>query len=162
MSQQAETVPDHRQHVLAVRDRKRAEAEAIGLEEAVIDRVVEAFYTRIRADDTLGPIFIARIADWTPHLARMKQFWRSILLGTGEFAGNPMVKHQQIPGLDHAHFSHWLTLFYQTLHEECPQPAGAALFGQRARMIAESLLIGVEMHRDGLSVRGNKRELPHV
>ncbi|MXO71592.1 group III truncated hemoglobin [Alteraurantiacibacter buctensis] len=158
----AEAITDHRQHVLAVRDRKRAEALAIGLDEVVIDRVVEAFYARIRGDELLGPIFTQRIADWPPHLARMKQFWRSILLGTAEFNGNPMARHQQIPGLDHAHFSHWLTLFYQTLRQECPQPEGAALFGQRARMIAESLLIGVEMHRDGLAVRGVKKELPHV
>ena len=162
MPEHVETAPDHRQHVLAVRDRKRVEAEAIGLDEAVIDQVVEAFYARIRADDLLGPIFAGKIADWPPHLARMKQFWRSIILGSGEFAGNPMVKHQQIPGLEEGHFSHWLDLFYATVREVCPQPEGARLFGQRARMIAESLLIGIEMQRDGLVPRARKGSLPHV
>ena len=73
-----------------------------------------------------------------------------------------MIKHQQIPGFEEAHFRHWLTLFYQTLREECPQAEGVTAFAQRARMIAESLLIGVEMQRDGLVLRANKRNLPHV
>jgi hemoglobin len=92
----------------------------------------------------------------------MKQFWRSVLLGSGEFSGNPMVRHRAIPSLAEHHFSHWLTLFYQTLREECPQPEGVAMFGQRARMIAESLLIGVQMQHDGLTPPANNRSLPHV
>ncbi len=134
----------------------------MGIDEVLVDRVVERFYERIRADDLLGPIFTAKISDWPPHLARMKQFWNSVLLGTGEFSGNPMVKHRAIPGLTEQHFSHWLTLFYETLREECPQEEGAFQFGKRARMIAESLLIGVELERDGLTPRVNKRSLPHV
>jgi hemoglobin len=156
------TPPDHRAHVEAIRRRKRAEAEAIGIDEALVDRVVESFYARIRSDALLGPVFADRIADWPPHLAKMKQFWRSVLLGSGEFSGNPMVKHQAIPGLAEHHFSHWLALFYQTLRDECPQSEGVTAFGQRARMIAESLLIGVEMHRNGQSPPAINRSLPHV
>lgn len=155
-------IPPHRDHVFAQREHKRAQAAAIGLDEETIGRVVERFYARIREDELLGPIFAARIADWPPHLARMKQFWRSVLLGSGEFSGNPMQRHQQIPGLAEDHFSHWLTLFYQTLREECPDPQGVALFGARARMIAESLLIGINLERDGLAPREGKRSLPHV
>jgi len=153
---------DHRAHVEAIRLRKRAEAEAMGLDEAVVGRVVERFYERVRQDDLLGPIFAERITDWPVHLGRMKQFWRSVLLGTGEFSGNPMVKHQGIPGLEERHFAHWLDLFYQTLREECPQSAGVTEYGARARMIAESLLIGIEMRRDGLTPHAPKRSLPHV
>jgi hemoglobin len=153
---------DHRAHVEAIRLAKQQEAAAIGIDEALVDRVVERFYARVQADDLLGPIFLARIADWPLHLGRMKQFWRSILLGSGEFSGSPMAKHQAISGLDEHHFRHWLELFYQTLREECPDPAGAASYGARARMIAESLLIGVELHRDGLKSRVEKRSLPHV
>ena len=156
------SAPDHRDHVFAIRERKRAEAAVIGIDEVLVSRVVERFYERIRADALLGPIFAAKISDWPPHLARMKQFWNSVLLGTGEFSGNPMVKHRAIPDLAEHHFSHWLTLFYQTLREECPQEEGAILIGKRARTIAESLLIGAEMQRDGLTPRVNKRSLPHV
>ena len=99
MPDTAVQTPDHRAHVEAIRFRKRAEAAAVGIDDALVDRVVERFYDRVRQDALLGPIFAERIADWPVHLGRMKQFWRSILLGTGEFSGNPMVRHQAIPGL---------------------------------------------------------------
>ncbi|HSG56861.1 MAG TPA: group III truncated hemoglobin [Paracoccaceae bacterium] len=154
--------PDHRAHVEAIRLRKQSEAAAIGIDAELVGRVVEHFYTRVRADELLGPIFAEKITDWPVHLGRMKQFWRSVLLGTGEFSGNPMVRHQGIPSLEERHFAHWLDLFYQTLREECEQAEGVAEYGARARMIAESLLIGIEMRRDGLTPHAPKRSLPHV
>lgn len=154
--------PAHPDHVLKARRDKREQAEAAGLDEQSIDRVVEAFYARIRADAVLGPIFASRIDDWPTHLARMKQFWRSILLGTGEFSGNPMQRHQQICGLTAEHFSRWLDLFYATLRDQCPQPEGLAMFAARARMIAKSLLIGIELQRDGLRLSTPSRSLPHA
>ncbi|GIX20268.1 group III truncated hemoglobin [Erythrobacter cryptus] len=154
--------PDHRSAVLAIRERKRAEAEAIGLDAEVIGRVVERFYGRVRADALLGPIFDARIDDWPAHLAKMKGFWRSVLLGTAEFSGNPMVRHQQIPGLEERHFRHWLELFYRTVQEECSQAEGAEQFSARARMIAESLLTGIELQRHGLRPATTSRRLPHA
>ena len=47
-----------------------------GLDEARIERVVHAFYRRVRADAVLGPIFAAEIADgdWPAHLERMGAF----------------------------------------------------------------------------------------
>ena len=84
------------------RAEKRAAAEAIGVDADYVDHFVEAFYGRVRADDLLGPIFAERIADWPAHLARMKAFWRSVLHNSGEFSGNPMVKHLAIPGLEAA------------------------------------------------------------
>lgn len=156
------TTPEHRAHVLEIRQRKREQALAIGLDEALVGRIVEHFYARIRTDEQLGPIFAERIADWPTHLARMKQFWGAILFGDTRFSGNPMVRHQQIPGLTHEHFSHWLTLFYRTLREECPQPAGVAFMAEKARMIAESLLLGIQLQRDGITSREATRRLPHA
>ena len=40
-----------------------------GITEAMIERLVRAFYAKVRADAVLGPIFEARIRDWEPHLA---------------------------------------------------------------------------------------------
>ncbi len=74
-----------RAHAAAARARKQAQAEAIGIDAAFVDRLVETFYGRIRADDLLGPIFAGRIADWPWHLDRMKRFWRSVLHTSGEF-----------------------------------------------------------------------------
>jgi hemoglobin len=149
-------------HAAAARARKRNEAEGIGIDDAFISRFVEAFYSRIRADQTLGPIFAARIADWDLHLDRMKQFWRSILHNSGEFSGNPMQKHLAIAGLEEQHFAHWLEQFYATLHELEQDPAATRLVGTRARMIADSLLTGIAMREHGLSGARAGAGLPHV
>ena len=92
------------------RAEKRAAAEAIGVDSGYIDHLVETFYGKIRGDELLGPIFAERISDWPAHLARMKAFWRSVLHNSGEFSGNPMLKHLAIPGLELRHFAHWLAL----------------------------------------------------
>jgi len=150
-------------HAATKRAEKRAAAETIGVDAAYIDQFVEAFYGKIRDDALLGPIFAERIVDWPVHLGRMKAFWRSVLHNSGEFAGNPMLKHMAIPGLELRHFSHWLELFYATLRDLEPTCEATALVGERARMIADSLLTGITMQRDGLLVGGRAgKDLPHV
>ena len=153
---------DTRDHAAQKRAEKKAAAEEIGVDAAYIDHFVETFYGRIQQDDLLGPIFNARVADWPAHLARMKAFWRSVLHNSGEFAGNPMLKHIVIPGLEAGHFAHWLELFYQTLREAEENPDATALVGGRARMIADSLLTGYVMQREGLSGGRAGKDLPHV
>jgi hemoglobin len=154
--------PESRAYAEQKRAEKKTAAEAIGVDAAYIDHLVESFYGKIKRDALLGPIFDARIADWPAHLARMKAFWRSVLHNSGEFAGNPMLKHMVIPGIDLRHFSHWLELFYQTLREAEPTCEATALVGGRARMIADSLLTGISMQRDGLSGGRAGKDLPYV
>ncbi len=149
-------------YAMAKRAEKRAWAEESGVDAGFIDGLVDAFYAKIAADRLLGPIFQRHVTDWPPHLALMKAFWRSILHNSGEFSGNPMLKHIAIPGLEFRHFEHWLHLFYQTLRESHASPAAAALVGGRARMIAHSLLTAVETRRDGPSVGRTGKDLPHV
>lgn len=156
------TPAEVRAHVRAARERKRAEAEAKGIDADYISRFVEAFYGRVRADAMLGPIFAQRIADWPWHLDRMKRFWRSVLHNSGEFSGNPMAKHVAIEGLGEAHFARWLGLFYETLRELEQDPAATREVGARARMIADSLLTGIAMRRDGLLGARAGHNLPHI
>ena len=144
------------------RAEKRAAAEAIGVDADYIDELVETFYGKIRADELLGPIFAERITDWPVHLARMKAFWRSVLHNSGEFAGNPMLNHVAIPGLEERHFAHWLTLFYATLRELAPTDDATRLVADRARMIADSLLTGIETQRSGLVGARAGQNLPRV
>ena len=151
-----------RSEVLQAREAKRAQAEALGVDEAFVSRMVETFYAAVRADDMLGPIFAERIEDWPVHLERMKRFWRSILFNSGEFSGNPMLKHLAIPGLELRHFSRWLDLFYETLREAEGHPTATELVGTRARMIADSLLTAIEMRRDGLAGGCAGKDLPHA
>lgn len=151
-----------RSEVLQAREAKRAQAEALGVDEAFVSRMVETFYAAVRADDMLGPIFAERIEDWPVHLERMKRFWRSILFNSGEFSGNPMQKHIAIPGLEQRHFARWLELFYDTLRSLERDPGGTSLVAGRARSIADSLLTGIAVRRDGLSGSNAGKDLPHV
>jgi hemoglobin len=112
-----------------------------GINEAMIDALVEGFYARVRNDGLIGPIFAAHIDDWGPHLAQMKLFWSSIALSTGVYQGRPMPKHMPLP-IDARHFDRWLDLFVETAQDLCP-PVAAAHFIERARRIAASFELGV-------------------
>lgn len=121
------------------------------MSDAYLSQMVERFYLKVQADAMLGPIFAERIKDWPHHLSLMKRFWRSIMLKTGEFSGNPMMKHIAIPRIDDAEFSRWLQLFAETLNELGGPPEARDRIYQRAEMIAESLLLGIHIHRDGIT-----------
>ena len=125
-----------------------------GIDEAMIQRLVHGFYSRIRIDPVLGPIFAARIKEWDPHLARMCAFWSSVVLMTGRYHGRPMEKHALLP-VSGAHFDRWLRLFADTAREMCP-PAAAEHFIDRARMIGASLELGIATHRGLLLSKGER------
>lgn len=127
--------PDRRARITAA---IRAET---GIDEAMIDRLVRAFYERVRQDTLIGPIFEARIADWEPHLQQMCAFWSSVALMTGRYHGQPMQKHLPLP-VDGRHFDRWLALFEATARDLC-SPKAAEHFIERARRIAESLELGI-------------------
>ncbi|GEC58409.1 hemoglobin [Bradyrhizobium japonicum] len=112
-----------------------------GINEAMIEQLVHAFYAKVRKDPMIGPVFGSRISNWEPHLAQMCAFWSSVALMTGRYHGTPMVKHMPLP-IDAAHFDRWLELFEATAAELCP-PDAAAHFIDRARRIASSLEMGV-------------------
>lgn len=112
-----------------------------GIDEAMIARLVDGFYDRVRADPMIGPVFNDRIRDWEPHLKQMKLFWSSVALMSGAYHGRPMPKHLPLP-VDARHFDRWLELFEATARDLCP-PVAADHFIERARRIAESLELGV-------------------
>ena len=109
--------------------------ERTGITEAMIGELVTRFYGRVREDDLLGPVF-AVVQDWDTHLAKLKNFWSSVVLMTGRYQGQPMRAHLPL-SLIGDHFDRWLDLFEETAREVCP-PAAAALFIDKARRIADS------------------------
>lgn len=119
---------------------EQIEAET-GIDEAMIARLVDTFYQRVRSDPLIGPVFAERISDWGPHLAQMRLFWSSVALMSGAYHGRPMPKHLPLP-VDARHFDRWLELFEATAGDVCPPPA-AAHFIERAHRIAESMELGI-------------------
>jgi hemoglobin len=108
-----------------------------------IRRLVDEFYTKVRADPELGPVFARAIpGDWGPHLATMRDFWSSVMLTSGRYKGNPVLAHRRVEGIEFAMFERWLALFGETCGELFEESI-AAVFRAKAARIAESLKLAV-------------------
>ena len=119
-------------------------ANVIGIDEAYISLLVDEFYRRIRADETLGPIFEEALGDrWDYHLPRMKSFWASVALNAGTYSGQPVPAHKKLNQVQQSHFQTWLALFRQTLEDTAPTPEAVDYFMERANRIAESLQLAM-------------------
>lgn len=146
------------EYATLARAKKIADANAIGIDDALISQLVEQFYSAVRQDEVLGPIFTAHIADWTPHLARMKDFWASVTMEPGRFHGNPMLKHIAIGGLERPHFDRWLGLWGEVVDELVRNQAAADQIREAANRIAKSLLMGIEVQRGGIDAITKRKE----
>lgn len=125
-----------------------------GVDEDMIRKVVHAFYGKVRQDAFIGPIFARAIGEnWDPHLAKMCDFWSSVMLMSGRYKGNPMVAHMRLKSVRPDHFARWLELFRQTVREICP-PEAAEAFVTRSENIARSLQLGM-FYRPGVQEVAN-------
>jgi hemoglobin len=112
------------------------------MNEEQIGLLVDKFYAKIRQDAMLGPIFAGAIGDqWDSHLATMRTFWSSVILGSAAYKGNPMAAHLHLSRLSSLHFERWLKLWRETAVEVCGSQS--ALLIQRAEAIAGRLLSAV-------------------
>lgn len=108
-----------------------------------ISQLVDRFYLLARADDRLGPIFETRLdGDWAAHLEKMKAFWRSVLLKTGEYKGKPVPAHAQLTEVATQDFRIWLGMFERTVSEVFAEPAQPIVL-DAARRIASSLWLAM-------------------
>lgn len=87
-----------------------------------IHMLVTTFYSRIRKDVYLGPIFEKHINDWPTHLDHLTTFWENSLFHTGRYKGNPLKIHEVVDktennGLNEQHFGVWLNHWIQTLDD---------------------------------------------
>jgi hemoglobin len=122
-----------------------------GIDDAMIDRLIRAFYARARLDPMIGPIFEQRVHDWEGHFARMGAFWSSVVLMSGRYHGMPMALHLPLP-IDTPHFDRWLEIFAATAYEVCP-PHAADHFVERAHRIADSLELGIAAQKGEIRPR---------
>ena len=84
-----------------------------------IEKLVNAFYDKVKKDDTIGYLFndVAKV-NWELHLPKMYDFWENILFYSGNYSGSPMVVHKELhqkSTMNQNHFQHWNDLFSQTV-----------------------------------------------
>lgn len=108
--------------------------------------LVDEFYDKVKADDTIGYIFndVVKV-NWQKHLPVMYSFWENTLFYTGSYEGNPMELHKhlhKLMPLTLEHFKQWNYLFIKTVDElfEGPQ---ANLAKQRAVSISAVMQIKI-------------------
>ncbi len=106
-----------------------------------ISALMEIFYEKIRADKSgLGDIFNGKIGtdeeSWDKHKAKIASFWQGMLLGQGDYNGQPMKAHIDLPPFKRELFGVWLGLFEESLNIVfAPQIAKEIL--NKARGIAQ-------------------------
>ena len=82
-----------------------------------IKLLVNNFYTKVRDDEFLAPVFNERIKDrWPHHLEKMYTFWQTILLDDHTYFGAPFPPHVNLP-INKEHFEKWIELFTETINE---------------------------------------------
>lgn len=122
------------------------------IEEADLERLIPAFYDRVRKDDMIGALFNEAIADWPHHLEKLVAFWSSVMLTTGRYKGSPMAAHlRHQAAIRPEMFQRWLALWNETTAEMMP-PAAAAALQAKAQRIAESLSLALFFRLDRKAV----------
>lgn len=123
------------------------------LNEQNIAILVDRFYARIQQDALLGPVFNTAIGDhWPEHLARLTNFWTSVLLASGRYKGNPMMAHLTIPQMDNHHFSRWIELWSQTTTEVFGPEISAALVAKASGMGERLIEFSTRARESSLSI----------
>jgi hemoglobin len=118
------------------------------IDEAGLERLVTAFYARVREDAELGPIFNDAIADWPEHLEKLTAFWSSVMLTSGRYKGQPVPAHlKHVARITPALFDRWLGLWAQTT-DALMTPTAAAALQAKAERIAESLQLALFFRLD--------------
>lgn len=104
--------------------------------------LVHQFYGKVREDEVLGPVFYLALGeDWGPHLAKLTEFWSTVVLGTHSFQGNVYGTHMALSDIEPEHFERWLGLFKETVNALFDEE-DASQFMSMAHRVASSLQIG--------------------
>jgi hemoglobin len=111
-----------------------------------IELLVNSFYEKVKADDTIGRIFTEIVkVNWEKHLPIMYRFWENSLFYTGTYEGNPMEIHKHLHRavpLSPEHFKRWTILFTSTV-DELFEGKTATLAKQRAVSIATVMQVKI-------------------
>jgi len=109
------------------------------ISEEQIRQLVDTFYGKIRTDADLGPIFERVLRDdCETRLAKMYDFWSSVMLTTGFHKGSLVAVRKHLGGLEIGLLDRGLALFGDSC-DELLDSETAGLCWLKAAHIAESL-----------------------
>ncbi len=85
-----------------------------------VSLLVRTFYSKVRKDELLGPIFNGIISDWESHLELLTDFWETNLFFNRKYFGNPMHAHVEVDkkvgnSINEMHFGTWINLWVETI-----------------------------------------------
>ena len=113
--------------------------QTVPISEEQIRQLVDSIYGKIRADADLEPIFERVVAgDWETHLAKMYDFWSSVMLTTGYYKGSLVAVRKHMGGLEIGLLDRGLALFGDSC-DELLDSETAGLCWLKASRIAEGL-----------------------
>jgi hemoglobin len=95
--------------------------------------LLDTFYAKVLKDEVIGYIFtdIAKL-NVEKHMPILYAFWDSVIFGTANYKGNPMLTHIELnkkEALTDAHFDRWQMLYFETVDE--------LFVGQKANLAKE-------------------------
>jgi hemoglobin len=133
-------------------------AAEVGITAADIRQLIPAFYTKVRRDSILGPVFDSVIDDnWAAHIETVCSFWFYVTrLDRHYNAQNFMSAHLRQPTIRAELLPRWLALFRDTACELCA-PAQADALIDIARRMADTLELSLNKRyarSDAVSARG--------
>ncbi|MCW1360947.1 group III truncated hemoglobin [Campylobacter sp. US33a] len=106
-----------------------------------IAKLMHNFYEKIRYDENLGPIFNKAIGEsneeWQEHKEKIGNFWQGMLLGEGNYNGQPLKAHMDLAPFPQEFFDIWLNLFEKSLNELYNEEMSEVIL-TRAKMIARN------------------------
>lgn len=112
------------------------------LDRTAIAGLVRRFYTDVRSDALLGPVFEPHLrAHWDGHLVRMTDFWCAAMKVQRGFRGHVYGKHMALPGITPAHLGRWLWLWRRD-SAALMEPAAAARLQRVAVGVARVMHLG--------------------
>ncbi len=87
-----------------------------------VSLLVRTFYSKVRKNDLLGPIFNGIITDWETHLELLTDFWETNLFFARKYYGNPLHAHINVDEkvdntINELHFGTWINLWLETVDE---------------------------------------------
>lgn len=117
-----------------------------------VNFLVKTFYSIVREDELIGPIFNQQVKDWDHHLERITDFWETNLLFVRNYKGNPVAVHVQVDQNNHEattqeHFGRWLQLWFETIDAHFIGD-NAQIAKNRARNMSTHLFLKMYQARD--------------